>query len=130
MAIIVMHKPTGERYVLIGTGFGAYKSRSPSFLGGNMFPNEEYGELQMAALSDARGNIVWMPTEQLQVLVVDGNDPAELLATLQSDRNASSGDSNHEEPTVYERCPACDYLVKSNESECPSCGLTLISNES
>ena len=40
MAIIVRYKPNGENYVLLGTGFGAYKSTRPGVFFCNLLPND------------------------------------------------------------------------------------------
>jgi len=72
MATIVLHKETGKKYVLIGTGLGAFKATRPSFFGGNLFPNEEEGEIPVTALSDENGKITWIYTSELEVLEVDG----------------------------------------------------------
>ncbi|MBD2843625.1 hypothetical protein IDH44_00355 [Paenibacillus sp. IB182496] len=55
MSVIVLHKSTNQRYILLGTGFGAYKAQRPSFLGGNLFPHEEADEIPVAAVCDTRG---------------------------------------------------------------------------
>ncbi len=80
MATIVLHKETGKRYVLIGTGLGAFKSTRPSFFGGNLFPNEEEGEIPVAAVSDENGEIIWIYTNELEVLEIDGKTIKELLS--------------------------------------------------
>src|SRR5690606_24414019 len=80
MAIIVLHKPSEIRYVLVGTGYGAYHSTNSGFLGGDLFRNEQFGEMQLAALCDSSGCISWLPTEELQVLEVDGYRVDRLLS--------------------------------------------------
>ncbi|WP_127586234.1 zinc ribbon domain-containing protein [Paenibacillus koleovorans] len=133
MAMIVRHKPTGAHYVLLGTGFGAYSSRNSSFLGGDLFPDEDYGEVRTAALSDAQGNILWLPTEELQVLEVDGRSVEQLLGSvkLRADRDGvfrlSEAMHGRDEGVELDVCPGCGHQVKSTAPECPSCGLTLIS---
>lgn len=72
MAAIVIHRGSGERYVLLGTGFGAYKSSRASVFGGNLFPHEEEGIMMMAAACDSSGTIFWFKTEELKVIEVDG----------------------------------------------------------
>lgn len=80
MAIIVRHRNTEEVYALIGTGYGAYKATRPSFLGGNLFPHEEEGEIPVAAVSNVAGDIEWFYTKDLQVIEIDGINVEELLA--------------------------------------------------
>lgn len=72
MAVIVKVKNTQKKYILLGTGYGAYKAVTPSFLGGNLFPNEEEGTLLMAAVCDNNGDIIWVKSDALQVIEVDG----------------------------------------------------------
>jgi hypothetical protein len=139
MAILVLHKQTGIRYVLIGTGYGAYSSSNSSLFGGDLFPNEEHGEIQLAALSDSNGCIIWLPTEELQVMEIDGvavgklltassGSPGEKAWKLPSD--PSPIESVHANEAETEPCPACGQRVLEDVRECPSCGLTLINDES
>lgn len=72
MAIIVKHKKTGEEYVLLGTGYGAFKASRPGLIGGSLFPEEEEGTYHMLAVSDFTGNIHWFEDEAFQVTEVDG----------------------------------------------------------
>lgn len=78
MATIVLHYKSGKRFILLGTGFGAYKSSRPSFLGGSLFPREEEGKLPMAAVCDRSGLIEWFYTDELVVEEVDGQKVAEM----------------------------------------------------
>lgn len=41
MAIIVEHKDSGKKYILLGTGFGTFKALRPSIFFGNWFPKEQ-----------------------------------------------------------------------------------------
>ena len=41
MAVIVKHIESGERYILLGTGFGAYKATRPSLFFGNWSPQKK-----------------------------------------------------------------------------------------
>lgn len=72
MAIIVRHNETRKVFALVGTGFGAYKATRPGVFGGNLFPNEEEGTIPVAAVSDERGSIQWLSTDELQVIEIDG----------------------------------------------------------
>lgn len=124
MATLVKHKKSGKIYVLIGTGYGAYKALLPSVIGGSMFPHEESAEIPLAALSDRYGNITWILTDELQVIEVDGQAigdyfPHEAEQHYQQGPNA----------VVEESCPACGLRVTSITKTCPSCGLTLILDE-
>lgn len=143
MATIVVHKRSGLRYVLIGTGYGAYKSQMPSVFGGSMFPREETGEIPLAAVTDREGNIKWILTDELIVTEVDGQ-PLHVWLEQQVEPVAKQGenpngwtddqsggqaaDQQHKDP-VYELCPGCGHRVVSDAKECPSCGLALIVSE-
>lgn len=72
MAIIVKHKATQEEYILLGTGFGAYKASKPGLIGGSLFPDEEEGTYTMMTVSDYNGNIHWMKDTEFLVIEIDG----------------------------------------------------------
>jgi rubrerythrin len=121
MAIVVLHIKDKKKYVLIGTGFGAYKSTRPSVLGGSLFPHEDMGEIPVAAVTDSKGKIHWFLTEDLQIIEIDGENPTEIL----KEENTVTKETNHE-ITEIEYCPACNFKVSVNDKECPSCELTLL----
>jgi hypothetical protein len=79
MATIVVHKLTGQHYVLVGTGYSFFKDSRPSFLGGVLFPHQEEGEFMGAAISDEYGVISWVQTIELEVIEVDGIRIGEIL---------------------------------------------------
>lgn len=68
MATIVKQKSTGQKFILIGSGYGIYRSAtrlvSVPLTDRELFP--------MAALTNGEGEIIWMRTEELQVMEVDG----------------------------------------------------------
>jgi hypothetical protein len=121
VATIVLHKPSGEYYVLIGTGFGAYKSQRPSLVGGNLLPHEDSGEIPVAAVCNQAGVISWFYTEELTVVEIDGKPTDEWLAGL-----SVTSVSEAAEAQDTEQCPACLTKVRVDEEECPSCGLRLL----
>ncbi|MFE5323670.1 hypothetical protein ACFQ88_33795 [Paenibacillus sp. NPDC056579] len=121
MATIVKHKQSGKTYVLIGTGYGAYKAMLPGVFGGSLFPQEESAEIPLAAVSDRYGNMVWMLTEELLVVEVDGRPVGDYF------QNVSDRPIPHE--NAEETCPACGFRVAATARECPSCGLTLMMEE-
>ena len=79
MAVIVKHIESGEKYILLGTGFGAYKATRPSLFFGNWSPTEETGQVTMVAVSNVQGQIGWVHSDELEVVAVDGKSPSELL---------------------------------------------------
>ena len=79
MATIVRHISSGQRYILLGTGFGAYKATRPSLFFGNWAPAEETGQVTTVAVCNAQGQIGWIHSDELEVVEVDGVAPGELL---------------------------------------------------
>jgi hypothetical protein len=79
MAVIVKHIESGEKFILLGTGFGAFKATRPSLFFGNLAPTEEAGQVTMVAVCNSQGQIGWIHSDELQVVEVDGKAPAELL---------------------------------------------------
>ncbi|GMQ57187.1 hypothetical protein AN1V17_15820 [Vallitalea sediminicola] len=118
MGVIVRDKVTHKKYVLLGTGFGAYKAVRPSFFGGNLIPHEEEGTIATIAVCDSKGDIIWINSNNLQVIEVDGVKIEEIA--LYNAINESNKELNK-----YEFCPGCGTKVDVNEKYCPGCGLTL-----
>ena len=79
MAVIVKHTESGETYILLGTGFGAYKATRPSLFFGNLVPSEDSGQTTMVAVCNSEGKIGWIHSEELQVVEIDGKEPGEVL---------------------------------------------------
>ncbi|HHW31937.1 MAG TPA: hypothetical protein GXX20_09745 [Clostridiaceae bacterium] len=118
MAIIVRHKKSSKVYVLIGTGYGAYKATTPSFLGGNLFPHEEEGEIPIAAVTDEKGEIRWIYTNELEVIEIDGIEIGKVL-----ERYKKTEKNNLTKKLAKEICPACFAEISAEDVKCPSCGL-------
>lgn len=78
MATIVEHLKSGNRYILMGTGFGIYKS-SRSGSGLNLTAVEEENHFHLVAVCDRQGEIRWFYSDDLVVLEVDGVRPEDLL---------------------------------------------------
>ncbi|MEM7271762.1 MAG: hypothetical protein AAF962_08550 [Actinomycetota bacterium] len=81
MATIVEEVTSGNRYVLLGAGFGAYNAVSPHVLLGSLAPNREKGEYTMICVCDAYGQVGWLYSESVRVVSVDGQLPTELLSS-------------------------------------------------
>ena len=79
MAIIVEKIESGERYILVGTGFAAYESARPSVIFGNLLPSEKQGTSGMVAVCDSEGNISWIEHQALRVVEIGGFKPGEIL---------------------------------------------------
>lgn len=126
MAVIVRHKQNKLVYVLVGTSYSYFKDSRPSFFGGDLFPHEEEGLFDQVAAVDASGKIQWFPTEQIQVIEVDGKKLEDILRDYKS-KHRDLPDSEVVEDN--DTCPGCGCKVKEDERYCPSCGLTLILEE-
>ena len=79
MATIVTHKESGREYILLGAGYGAYKATRPSFFFGNLAPREEAGEHSLVLICDSTGEVGWVNSEDIKVVRVDGQSPADAL---------------------------------------------------
>jgi ribosomal protein S27AE len=127
MATIVLHKPSQVKYLLLGTGYGVYRSRLPGVIGGSLFPQTDEGEIPVAAVCDRSGNMLWLLTEELLVLEVDGK-PVEAWFGPDSSQVPESAEYGSVQ-LEYELCPGCGSRVASSAKECPSCGLALLVEE-
>ena len=79
MSIIVVHRSTGQRYVLIGTGVAATESATPGAFLGDISPDVVSRVYERVALCDGDGNIMWADSREFSVAEVDGHPPARLL---------------------------------------------------
>ena len=77
MATIVQHKPTGAHYVVIGTGYGAWASTR--VLPGGGLARVNTGTNPVIAVTGEKGEIGWLPTDEVRVISVDGKSPHEHL---------------------------------------------------
>jgi hypothetical protein len=79
MSTIVVHRATGHRYILVGTGYGATETAAPNALFGDLkldIVTKFYG---VVALCDASGNIAWSDSREFIVSEIDGESPAQIL---------------------------------------------------
>lgn len=79
MATIVVHEPTSRRYILIGSGFGAFQSKKPNWLLGDLMADTTEGQHAMVCVCDKNGDLRWVESSHLTVISVDGETPSELL---------------------------------------------------
>lgn len=80
MAIIIRHVETDARFILLGGGFGAYRSSVPDPLTGIWSPHVDSGEVHAVLVCDFKGHTVWMKSAEIEVVSVDGVSPREVLA--------------------------------------------------
>ena len=79
MATIVRLKNSDKHAVLVGVGYGMFKSASPNILFGDLLPSEKSGESHMAAVSTASGEILWWPSSDFTIVSIDGEAPRKHL---------------------------------------------------
>jgi hypothetical protein len=79
MAVIVRHKSSQARYVLVGSGFGMYKSsRQNRFF--DFLVQEDEGHAHLIAVCDRAGIIKWFYSGDIVVEEIDGREPADYLS--------------------------------------------------
>ena len=79
MATIVKLRDSDRHGILVGVGYGMFKSSRPGMIFGDIAPNEKSGESEMAAVSTATGQILWCPSKDLTIVSIDGKAPSEHL---------------------------------------------------
>ncbi|NER21045.1 MAG: hypothetical protein F6J86_01760 [Symploca sp. SIO1B1] len=77
MAIIVKHKESQNNYILLGTGFGIYKSSRPNAFF-ELLTIDEQEHFRLVAVADHHGEIKWFYSKDLTVIEIDGRHPSEL----------------------------------------------------
>ncbi len=121
MSTIVEHKKTGQRYALVGTGFGAYRSSVPHWFLGPLAPEEKQGTIQVVAVSDHRGEILWFASHSLKVVSIDGVE----IAGMESIAPRRYDDPGEEAQALLDYCPRCSITVRRVDEKCGKCGLDL-----
>lgn len=79
MATIVKHKQSGETYIALGAGYGAWHSNTPDPLWGAAKQKTEAGSYSLIAVTRADGEIGWFDSTELLVVSVDGKPPHQIL---------------------------------------------------
>lgn len=79
MATVVKHIPTNVKYILLGTGFGAFQSKKPNWIMGNLMSDTSEGQFAMACVCDSHGEMHWVDSTHLVVESVDGQTVGDLL---------------------------------------------------
>ena len=80
MATVVRHIPTNKNYILLGTGFGAFQSKKPNWILGNLMSDTTEGQFAMACVCDSHGEMHWVDSTHLVVESVDGQTTSEILS--------------------------------------------------
>lgn len=79
MATIVKQLTTDKNFILVGTGFAAYKTSKPSTFIANRIPKSDEGKIRMIAVCDKQGKVKWMHTDEIKIINIDGNLPLNIL---------------------------------------------------
>ena len=79
MATIVNHVRSGKKYILVGAGFGAFQSKKPNWLLGDLMADTSQGQYAMACVCDSGGKLYWIDSTELTVESVDGEEPGKVL---------------------------------------------------
>jgi hypothetical protein len=79
MATIVRSKKNNDRFVLLGSGFGAYQSKKPHVFFGNWIADTDEGQYAMVCVCNAEGQIGWLDSSAVVVESVDGRAVEALL---------------------------------------------------
>ena len=79
MTAVVEEIKTGKRFVLLGTGFGAYQSMNSNVMFGEIISDVDKGQFAMVCVSNREGEIGWFESHEVRVVSVDGKNPHEIL---------------------------------------------------
>ena len=80
MATVVKHIKTGNNYILLGTGFGAFQSKKPNWLLGDLMSDTTEGQHAVACVCDEDGSMQWVDSTELAVESVDGQSIKGILS--------------------------------------------------
>jgi hypothetical protein len=84
MATIVKEIATGRRYILLGSGYGAYQSKKPHVLFGDWVAETDEGQFDMVCVCDETGKIGWIKSSYVTVESVDGLPVAQAFGDPQA----------------------------------------------
>ena len=79
MATIVRRRNTDEYYVLLGTGLGAYAEGRAQWLFGALEAEDDSKVISVVAVSTSTGDIRWIPSDEVEVVSIDGRPPADIV---------------------------------------------------
>ena len=72
MATVVKHTDSGNKYILLGSGFGAYQSNKPNSIFSNYMFDIDEGQYAMVCVCDSEGKVGWIESSNVVVETVDG----------------------------------------------------------
>jgi hypothetical protein len=83
MPTIVKHLTTGHHYVMLGTGYGIWATARPS-RASELIIRENKGEAHILHVCDKLGRVLWLRPQEVEIISIDGQAPAEALQGLQT----------------------------------------------
>ena len=118
--IIVEHKVSKCRYIMIGAGYGHARTSTPSLLFGRLKHSTTEDTHFMACLCDKTGDLAWCPSDDLCVLSLNGEAVTDCpgIATFEDHQKQQPNKSEPAEPEPM-RCVKCDDILTS--PVCPKC---------
>lgn len=82
MATIVKHLSSNRLFILVGSGFGEYRTTQASVVFGNWHHDVTSGEHPMSCVCDNEGVMHWLASSELKVEFVDGQSPQGIFDDL------------------------------------------------
>ena len=79
MAIKAKWKKNNQVYLFLGVGFGAYKAMMAANTLHMISPEVDSKEIGMVALCDGKGEVGWVDYQEVEIVEIDGERPADLL---------------------------------------------------
>ncbi len=79
MTTKVRHKKSDKTYLLLGTGYGAFRAMAMANTLHALNPEIDEGEMGMIAVCDSNGTVRWIDHRMVEVIDIDGKTPHELL---------------------------------------------------
>ena len=80
MATVVRDTQTGARFVLLGSGFGAFQSKKPNWILGDLMADTTEGKFALVCVCDESGRVFWVDSSRIQVESVDGQPAHAILS--------------------------------------------------
>ena len=77
MATIIRSIESSETYVFLGSGFGMFQSKKPNWLFGDLLSDTDSGSLKLICACDQHGEIVWLNSDNVEVISIDGKRPSD-----------------------------------------------------
>lgn len=82
MATIIKTLDTKKNYILLGSGYGMYHSERPHWLMGDYEPDTKSGRAKAVCACDQHGKVIWLRSDSIQVISIDGKKPEEYFDSL------------------------------------------------